>query len=88
MAKQWRPKNWQEIKQAILPLRMESLDSIPFKLIEAGADAMLEALLNGDNFINVSKTAIVTPGFMTDLDDYLVSLGNGVFVFIPEVEDD
>lgn len=40
----WRPDNWPKIKQALLPLRMESLDPAPFKLIEAGADAILEAL--------------------------------------------
>lgn len=40
----WRPDNWPKIKQSILPLRMESLDPAPFKLIEAGADAMLKAL--------------------------------------------
>lgn len=55
-------------------------------IYEAGADAILEVLLNGDNFINVSKTAIVMPGFMTNLDDYLMSLGNGTFVFIPDEE--
>ena len=37
-------KDWEEIKSAILPLRMESLDPEPFKLIELGADAILKGL--------------------------------------------
>lgn len=43
MTKPWRPEGWQEIKSRILPLRFESLDPEPFRLIEAGADAMHKA---------------------------------------------
>ena len=39
-----RPADWEKIKAGILPLRFESLDPEPFKLIEAGADAMLLAV--------------------------------------------
>ena len=58
-----------------------------FEIYEAGADAILEELLSSDNVIAVSETAITMPGFMTNLDDYVRSLRDGTWVFIPDEDE-
>ncbi|GAG83053.1 unnamed protein product [marine sediment metagenome] len=87
----WRPENWEEIKPVFMNVGLkagiEEGDCITSFNVgrEAGADTILKALLDVGDFVSVSETAITMPGFMTELDDFIRSKGNGTWVFIPDV---
>ena len=76
----WRPEGWQEIIRAILPLRMESLDPMPFNLIEVGADAILDKLKDYDNAVYIDEAGV--DGWIT----LRRPLSKGWLVFIPEMD--
>jgi len=85
----WRPENWENPWRSFEWGDGEIYQWTEAKIheqYEAGADAMLEALVESDSSIEVFRNSISLPGFLTDTVEYLCSLGNGKWVFIPNEE--
>ena len=84
----WRPAKWEETTFYLgfgTSYKCASKELGVFgDGVEASADAILEALLNDKNVILVSEDTLTLPGFMTEVEDYLRSLGEGTWVFIPK----
>jgi len=81
----YRPKDWKNGSYdcSVCDTEPEGCPGCGSSAYEAGADAYEEALKSSESSIEVFGGGCSMPGFMTDIRDYIVSLGNGVWVFIP-----
>lgn len=87
-----RPDRWErillaEVKKVPDPeLLKGDLPQALLLFAEAGADAMMEALTGSEDIIRVEDKYYTMPGFLTDIEDYIFSLGRGTWAFIPDEE--